>query len=127
MVTFALRILFSPPQKHTEYTGNQPNIPEIELYFVNKVTIFHFLKKTCALLKNVLARSVECFSRFTRPNRSFTHHGEWSSGIVQLCYDKWVVMMPKSLYQDHILPLFALGFCHENLMLAVTLPFLNIS
>jgi hypothetical protein len=33
-------------QKCSEYTGNRLNIPEIEFYFVNKVKIFHFPKKT---------------------------------------------------------------------------------
>jgi hypothetical protein len=32
--------------KRSEYSGNRPIIPEIELYVVNKVKIFHFPKKT---------------------------------------------------------------------------------
>ncbi len=39
-------LLLSLHQKRSEDTENQPNKPEIELYFVNKVKIFHFPKKT---------------------------------------------------------------------------------
>jgi hypothetical protein len=81
-------------QKRSEYTGNRPNIPAIELYFVNKVKIFHFFQENrCALLKILLVRSAECFGGFTQPNGSFTHHGEWSSGIPHLWTDKLLILI----------------------------------
>jgi hypothetical protein len=57
------------------------------IYIIQRCTFF------------LLAWSVQCFGCFTRPNRSFTPHGERLSGIVHLCHRKclWPYYKPESI------------------------------